>query len=190
MNTLKLRQISLGDELARPTVPEVITKDSPALSVMTDFRKADPGLIEWDTPIQQAHQRLQTERAQLKLVMDGGRHFLGLLLAEDISHQEIIRRVARGSALKDLCVGEFMRPRRELYAFEMEELKGATIREVVATLGQSEQSYCLVVDSERHEIRGVIAVKEIQKQLGIQGPAQSQLGFSQLFKELHPLALN
>lgn len=180
MTTLTLRHIDQQDHLTRPQLPDFLSPDSPALSVMTDFSLSAPNLIGLDMPAIDAERQMRSTGTHLKLVVDAQGQFVGLLSLDDLNHQAIIQRVSKGVHLRDVYVEDFMWPRKLLHAFDLDELAGASIRDMVDTLCSYQQDYCLVVDSRQHEIRGVISVRDVFRYLNLhpesdQGPSFVEL---------------
>lgn len=186
MPTLKLRHIDQEDQLTRPQLPDFLQPHSPALSVMTDFSLSEPSLIGLDTPAIDAERQMRSTGTHLKLVVDQQRQLVGVLSLDDLSHQDIIQRVSKGVPLKAVCVEDFMWRRKELHAFDLDELAGASIRDMVETLRTYEPDYCLIVDSHQHEIRGVISVRDIFRFMNLRPDTTQSPSFVELFNALQP----
>jgi DeoR family transcriptional regulator, catabolite repression regulator len=191
MPTLTLRHLDQQDHLTRPQLPDFLQPgslqlNSPALSVMNDFSLSEPSLIGLDTPAIDAERQMRSTGMHLKLVVDQQRQLVGLLSLNDLSHQAIIQRVSKGVPLKAVCVEDFMWRRKELHAFDLNELAGASIRDLVETLRTYEPDYCLIVDSGRHEIRGVISVRDIFRSMNLRPDTAQSPSFIGLFNALQP----
>ncbi len=103
--------------------------------------------------------------ARLRFVVDDDGLFLGVVTLDDISEQEMIKKMAAGHREHDILVTDFMQSRNQLKAFDYNELSRAKIIDVIETLKLQRQKHCLVIDHDSHEIRGIISGSDIGRAL-------------------------
>ena len=96
MKTLSLFNLDAVDQLVQPTDFTETSLNSPALSVLSDFKHNQPTMIEGNTSATQALQMMQLEHCQLKLVVDADERMLGLIHIEQLSEQALLRQVIQG----------------------------------------------------------------------------------------------
>lgn len=145
-----------------------MTLTSPALSVLTDFRKSKPCVIELGSSAAEAEKFMLEEHVRLKIVVDKADEFVGVISLEDINSQEVIKRIADGAERSELLVANFMRPKNSLKVIQFSELRNSTVGDVVEVLRSNGLQHCLVVDREKHQIRGIISASDLARGLGIQ----------------------
>jgi len=75
---------------------------------------------------------------------------------------------------EELCVADVMAALSELDAIDYEDMKAATVGNVVATLRRHGRNHLLVSElaagEQRHRLRGVISRTQIERQLGMPVP--------------------
>ncbi|WP_158768667.1 CBS domain-containing protein [Paraglaciecola sp. L1A13] len=185
MRNIALYELNQLDELAWPETYQGITLDSPAMSVFTDFKKSKPIVIQADTPINEVEQRMIEEKVRLKIVLDSSQKFIGVISLDDLNDQEKIKRIASGIERTDLCVRHFMRTKEELKVILFRELKRSKIGDVVEMLRANGLQHCLVVDSEVHQIRGIVSASDLAKGLGIAMNLSVSPTFFDIFNEVY-----
>jgi len=175
MSKLSLYKTENIDELLHPDHYSV-TLDSSALEVFTDFNRYEPLVIDASTPAATAEKLLQKVHVRLKLVVDKRGDFVGVIGINDIGRQEYVKKIAAGFKHEELCVEDFMKPKKDLKAFDLTEIKTATIDDVIHALRENGEQHCLVVDHANHYIRGIISASDIVKKLDL--PLSILEGFS------------
>ncbi len=164
---LRTRSVDSVDELAMPDGSVDVTVDSPALTVFTDFRKHQPVVIDSETSIPDAEVYMAKAHVRLNLVVDKSMHFLGTLGFRDLYGEESQKRMAHGTSRTDISVRDVMVPREKLQAIEYDNLTRASVADVIETLKQEHSQHFLIVDSEAHEIRGIVSAGDLARRLHI-----------------------
>jgi CBS domain-containing protein len=164
MNLLALNSI---DHLVHPEEFDEITIDSPGVSVFTDFKKHKPLVIESDISAVKAKYLMQKAHVRLKLVVDKESELLGTISLDQLSDQNFLIHQNKGLDREDILVKNLMTPREEIKALEYKELKTSTIADVIETLRKDGVQHCLVVESQKHQIRGIISTSDIARRLHI-----------------------
>lgn len=166
MKTLPLSRLDTADHLVTPREFDDIEQDSPALSLMTDFRQHRPHAVSAATPALWVARLMATEEVDSKLVVDHHRDFIGLLTGERLSEQSLLAaQVTQGIDRESLTAADLMLPRAAMPALDYKDLAKATVADLVATLQEAGEPYCLVRDHEHQQIRGLISMRELSERL-------------------------
>tara|TARA_R110002072_G_scaffold105615_5_gene230943 strand:+ start:1165 stop:1725 length:561 start_codon:yes stop_codon:yes gene_type:complete len=185
MKKLDFYSVDNFDSLSWPTNPELIGVDSPALEVFTDFRVTQPLVIEANTLAIDAQKFMFHAHVRLKIVVDENNHFLGLLSLDDLSTQEIVKHVSKGDRREEMLVADFMRPKKDLQAFNYVAIQKASIMDVIQALKSAGQQHCLVVDFQEDKIRGIISASDISRKLKLPLDIAMNSSFISIFNILH-----
>jgi DeoR family transcriptional regulator, catabolite repression regulator len=185
MKNIALYDVDMVDELVWPDKYQGITLESPAVAVLTDFRKAKPFVVDEASSAAEAEKLMLEEHVRLKIVVNKSYDFLGVISLEDINSQEVMKRIADGAKRSELLVANFMRPKSSLKAIRFSELKRASVGDVVELLRSNGLQHCLVVDGEKHQIRGVISASDLARGLRIPMNLSISPSFLDIFKAVH-----
>jgi CBS domain-containing protein len=185
MKKLDFYSVDNIDSLSWPAAPELISVDSSAVAVFTDFRLTQPMVIYADTLAIDAQNFMLQAHVRLKIVVDDSNHFLGLLSLDDLNSQEIIKHVSQGGSRDELVVTDFMKSKKDLQAFNFAALEKASIMDVIQALKTVGQQHCLVVDFEENKIRGIISASDISRKLKLPLDISMNSSFVSIFNVLH-----
>jgi hypothetical protein len=119
-----LRVTALNDNatLYRPTqsLPESVTLESSATSVMTDLKQVPAQTIEPEASIEEANTKMIRQGVRLLFVTDAQHHLLGIVTATDIHGGHVVQvLLARGVSRQEVTVREIMTARDHLEAIDM-----------------------------------------------------------------------
>lgn len=181
MKALQFYDAETIDELVWPENYQQITEESPALAIFTDFETHQPLVIDASVKASDAEQHMYEAHVRLKLVVDKNNTFLGVVALEDLDKQEVMKKVVKGHQREDLRVTDMMRPKQDLKVIDYEELKHAHVSDVIAALRRYGHQHCIVVDRERHQIRGLVSASDIARKLKIQIPVHESPKFTELY---------
>jgi CBS domain containing-hemolysin-like protein len=184
MKNIDLHPINKIDELATPDDYHQVTINSPALKVFTDFKFSKPFTIVSSTSAFDTEKLMLKAHVRLKFVINENNHFLGIVSLSELNKQNMIKKVAIGENLKDLSVLEFMIPREDLKAIEYSDLVELSIHDVIHLLQAKGEQHCLVLESERHRIRGIISSSDIARKLHIPLNIKNNLTFIDIFNSI------
>jgi CBS domain containing-hemolysin-like protein len=184
MKRLALYAVEAIDHLVQPADFDSTTLNSPALSVVTDFKHHQPNTISAGTSARDALDMMQQEQTKLKLVVDSDGELVGLLHIDQLSDQAIMRRVAVGDDRADILVADMMRPRERIKALAYQQLEHCSIADVVNTLQSSGEQHCVVIDRQSHQIRGVISAQDLARRLRINLHIKQAPTFLHIFDSL------
>ncbi len=167
MKNLTVYTLEQVDHLIQPAEFLDATLKSPALNVFHDFRINHPMLIDADTRAFDTEEMMRHERSWLKLVVDSQQEMVGILSHEHFSSQSLMQQVSKSVKAKDLLVADLMRPRSEIMALSYQQIQHCTVGDVLNTLQKAGEAYCMVIDRDNHQIRGMISARDITNRLHI-----------------------
>lgn len=168
MKKLTVYTLDQIDHLVQPSEFLDATLTSPALSIFTDFRTSNPSLLEADTNALEAEEMMRQEHAWLKLVVDNHREMVGVISNDQFTSQSLMQHVSKEVKAKDLKVADLMRPRSEVMGLSYQQIQHCTVGDVLHTLQQRGETYCVVVDRDSHQIRGLISARDISNRLHLE----------------------
>ncbi len=185
MRKLSLHNASDINRLVWPTAQDEIDPDLPAIKAFTDFMIHMPSIVHCDENALDAALSMRREHVLLKLVVDSYEQFLGVVTPENLSEQEILKKVAGGFERADLQVRDFMTAKNLLRTLDYRELEHARLADVLVALKTEGQRHCLVVDGEHGRVRGVIAASEVSRRFNLPLSAQYRSTFADIFNAVH-----
>jgi len=184
---LPVTTLAVGATLHRfsQSLPERISVESPALDVMTDLRTVPAVTVDPGATIDEANARMIRNRVRSLFVTDGQDRVLGLITATDILGEKPVQAMqTRSVARHDVLVSEVMTPRELLEVIELDDVRGAKVGHVLATLEHSGRQHAMVVEvyepsyaeqlrpapqaRPRHSVCGLFSLTQIARQLGVQ----------------------
>jgi len=182
MSVLTLHNVEPTDHLVSPAEFSDVELRSPALAVFTDFRRHEPFVIEGSTRAVDAAVLLRQCHNGIRLVVDRNDEFIGTISEADLSEARLLKRVATGEDRNEIRVVDMMMPRREVRALSYEDLKHATVRDLIETLQRQGEQHCLVINERTHNIRGFIAASDLRRRLHISLEEESTPTFARIFE--------
>ncbi len=185
---LAFHRLETGVGYFRPqqTLPDQVTTDDPALSVMTDLSLVSTYTTELATPLTKALEMMVKRGVRLLLVQDANRHIIGLITSRDIEGERPDRILAKaGGAWEDLLVADIMTLKPKLEVLLMEDVARARVGDIIATLRQVNRQHALVLDTDpatgQPTVRGLFSLSQIGVLLGLDiDPAQQPTTFADL----------
>ncbi|HKU70191.1 MAG TPA: CBS domain-containing protein [Burkholderiales bacterium] len=173
---LSATMLQAGVGYAQPTqpVPERITLDDSALSVMTDLKRVTAVIILPGDLADEAHRRMVQRGVRLLLVINQDRKVLGIVTATDILGEKPVmaasqRAIRRGEVL----VKDIMTPQERLEVLSMADVSASKVGHIVSTLQRTGRQHAMVVDTDasgRQTVRGLFSATQIARQLGVAIP--------------------
>lgn len=185
MRTLQFYETQAIDQLAWPEQEQSVSPNSSAREIFTDFTHTQPLMLLASTSAIEAEKLMRKSHVRLKLVVDQHTEFLGVVSLEDLNSQEVIKKLSLGYSREDLSVADFMRPRASLRAFDYHDIERSTIQDVVEALKYSGHQHCLVIDRQRHKIRGIISASDIARKLSLPVDIARDSSFAGIFNAIH-----
>jgi len=162
-----------GVGYAHPTqaVPDRVTLDDPATSVMTDLTRVTAVIILPGDTLDEAHRRMIHRGVRLLLVVDEERKVVGLLTAADIlGEKPVLAASERGLRREEVQVCDVMTPQAHLEVLNMADVRAAKVGHIVATLKKAGRQHTVVLERDAHGrplVRGLFSATQIARQLGV-----------------------
>jgi CBS domain-containing protein len=169
---LPTRRLEAGASIvqAKPWHTEPVSLDSPAVSVMTDLTQVKAATTGPQTPLHHAEQLMIYQGVRMLFVVTEMPSLLGLITSTDLRGDRAVRVVQeRGLHHDELTVGDVMTGLALLDAVELDALRTATVRNLIATLKVHGRNHLLVVEgggAAPRRVRGVVSRAQIERQLG------------------------
>jgi CBS domain containing-hemolysin-like protein len=98
----------------------------------------------------------------------------------------LIRKQAEGFFRKEIKVSDVMIRRRDLPAFDAEEIQRATIGDVVSAIKKSGCRFALVLDRQTHQIQGIFSADELSERLQRPIEIRDESSFYRVFAPVSP----
>lgn len=166
MKKLTISRLDRLDHLVSPYEFSDWTEQSPVLSLMEDFRVHPPHTVRYNLGAAEASRQMTMEGVTGKLVADQHGELVGLLTDDRLSDQSfLIMQATQRATRQELTVADMMQPRAEIPVLEYDALQSALVGDLVRTLRETGEAYCLVLDRDKHHIRGLISLREIAERL-------------------------
>jgi len=185
MKKIHLMALDNVEHLVQPEDFNEITTNSPALTIFTDFKQHLPLLIDADTPAIQADYLMKKAHVRLKLVVDENNELIGTISLQELNDQHIQILQNQGINREDINVRDLMIPRSQQKVVNYQQLVNATIGDVLDVLRKNGTLHCLVVDSDQHQIRGIISASDIARRLHIPVEIATPTTFVDIFKAVN-----
>lgn len=169
--------LKANTSFARPTqkLPERVTLDDPALSVMTDLKVVSVINVRAKASMDSANARMIRYGVRMLLVLDDTDKIAGLITATDILGDKPIRFLQHmGGTHADIQVRDVMTTPRELEVMKLPDVAGAKVGQIVASLKQAKRQHAIVVEEGSdgsQVVCGLFSATQIARQLGIQAQA-------------------
>lgn len=157
--------------LPKTIVHTPVNANSPALEVMTDFRRVSPIAVSRDVSLDEANRLMTLCNVHCLLVIDAQRHLLGLVTeAGTKGHRPLAAAYKMGIRPSELVVANVMIDKHDdAEVIHMEDVIHARVGNVLATLKELAIPYCPVVDHDEdnnHVLCGIFSLSQIERQMG------------------------
>jgi len=96
----------------------------------------------------------------------------------------LIKKVASGYQRDEILVEDLMRHRHDLIALRYGEILRASVGELVEALRDHHQSFCLVLEEESNQVRGLISANDIARGLFVPLNTAENIRFDELSKKV------
>jgi len=168
---LNLHGVGTQLTAARPGLQKTVSIDSPAIEVMTDFRKVMVATISPEETIATATQTMKMRGVRLLLVEDNQHQVIGLITARDTMGEKSIKMAQELSMRHDLLTGkDCMAPRNCFDVLTLDVVEKTEIGNIIATLKAVGRQHALVLGKDidgSDMICGVFSITQIGRQLGV-----------------------
>lgn len=169
---LDLKRLQAGAGYCQPTqpLPDRVTLEDPAMSVMTDLSRVSAVIALPGDTVDEAHRRMIQRGVRLLLVVDANRKVVGIITASDILGEKPVQAAtARGIAREQVLVSDILVGQVHLEVLDMVDVHAAKVGHVVATLKKAGRQHAIVVEHDRYghqTVRGLFSATQIARQLG------------------------
>jgi CBS-domain-containing membrane protein len=190
-DAMTIHELGAGAGLRRPRQSQAarVTRESPALEVMTDLTRVAPATIRTQAPIGGANEYMRSRGVRLLLVTDDEEAVIGLVTARDFLGEKPLRvAVERGVKHDELTVADVMIPAALCEVIGFEAVEAARVGHVMETLRRAGRQHALVVDYDelapRHAlespgrramVRGIFSLSQVARQLGVPAPQPGEV---------------
>ncbi len=185
MKKINLMSLDNIEHLVQPEDFNEITSNSPAVTIFTDFKQHLPLVIDADTPAMQADYMMKKAHVRLKLVVDDKNEMIGTISLQELNEQHIQILQNQGIDRQAITVRDLMIPRSQQKVVSYQQLADASIGDVLDALQTNGSLHCLVVDTDQHQIRGIISASDIARRLHIPVEIAAPTTFVDIFKAVH-----
>ncbi|MFQ5757800.1 MAG: CBS domain-containing protein [Acidiferrobacterales bacterium] len=175
--SLPLETISGEAVLIKPSRGEftMISLDDSAIAVMTDFEEVSPITVRDITPIARALEYMIHSGVRSLFVLDNESRVIGLVTSYDIQGEKPIRYLHsigcthRNCSHEDVLVMDIMEPVDQLQDLLFDDVRRATVGNIVATFKKTGRKHLIVVDMNIGDgtptIHGIFSATQLERQL-------------------------
>ncbi len=171
--------------------PPAVHADSPALRVMTDLAQVPSATITADATLDEANQSMLVRGVRALFVVGVSNDMLGLVTSVDVlGEKPVLVAQRRQSRRSDLRVADVMVPIDRLEAMSIEDVKRASVGNIVSTLKLGGRAHAIVVgkgESGHQTVLGIFSASQIARQLGVQIQSQE---IARTFAEIEAVIAN
>jgi len=170
---LDLKRLQSEAGYCQPTqpLPDRVTLEDPAMSVMTDLTRVSAVVSLPGDTVNEAHRRMIQRGVRLLLVVDAHRKVVGIVTATDILGEKPVQvATARGIPREQVLVSDIMVTQANLEVLDLADVRAAKVGHVVATLRKAGRQHAMVVEQKEEggqSVRGLFSVTQIARQLGV-----------------------
>ena len=167
LRTLKTVSLRQAEHIVSNEDLGIYTLESPAETVITNFKKRTPSLLEQDLSLDEALRFMRKSHVRSAIVIDKGETFLGLLTLADLESRKVLSMADKmGLKRTDLCIADVMTPKAKLRGISIKEVMDARIGDMLQTLQDLGKPHVLLTD-EGGNIAGVVSASEVARKLRI-----------------------
>jgi CBS domain-containing protein len=165
----------------------LITLDSPAMSIFTDFKSRPVETIHPDTSLPNAMIEMKASKVKSLIVVNDEGEILGLVSLKDIQGLKT-GRMAQHHSLSpaELTISHIMTPAHKLETIAFKLLANARVGHIAKIIHEHDLQHLLVVDHDEigaPKVRGIFSATRLARQLGIEAPLGTMS--SHTFEEMH-----
>jgi CBS-domain-containing membrane protein len=171
---LPVFRLEAGECIAQAVPPYLppVTLSAPALEVMTDLTQVIAATVHPSTTLRQAEQIMVLRGVRMLFVATDRPAFVGLITTTDLHGDRQMSLIhERNLRYDELCVADVMTGLSMLDALDFDQVRSATVGQVIATLQRCGRNHLLVVENASpyspRRVRGVISRAQIERQSGL-----------------------
>jgi len=169
---IRLAEIADVEHLLTPEqLAEPVTLRTPATEAMTDFAEVLPVTVAETALVDVALERMKSQHVRLLFAVNDAGHFTGVITARDIAGSKPLAYAEQnGLDRGSVEVRHIMLNKLHLKALTYDQIKDATIGDVMLTLKGSGDQHVLVTDvslADVRRVRGIISASDISRRLKV-----------------------
>lgn len=149
--------------------PPAVSAESPAIQVMTDLALVPSATIIAGASLEEANRSMLARGVRLLLVVSEQNRITGVVSAADVLGEKSVQVAQKlGAKHSDLRVADVMTPVDTTEVLQIEDVKKASVGDIVASLIADGKSHALVVGQQngRQALLGIFSASQIARQLG------------------------
>jgi CBS-domain-containing membrane protein len=182
---------SKGCYLLEAFNPPTVNADSPALGVMTDLSQVPSATITAEASLDDANQSMLVRGVRALFVVGSSNDMTGLVTSVDVlGEKPVLVAQKLRSRRSDLRVADVMVPVDQVETLNIEDVKRASVGNIVATLKLDGRAHAIVVgkgDGGHQTVLGIFSASQIARQLGVQIQSQE---IARTFAEIEAVIAN
>ncbi|WPC68744.1 CBS domain-containing protein [Rhodoferax ferrireducens] len=163
---------SKGCYLLEAFNPPVVNVDSAAILVMTDLSQVPSATINADASLDEANHSMLVRGVRMLFVVGETHNIIGVITTVDaLGEKPVLVAQARQTKRSELRVADVMVPVDKMDALDIEEVKKASVGNIVASLKADGRVHAIVVGQgkdEKQYLLGIFSASQIARQLGVQ----------------------
>jgi CBS domain-containing protein len=164
----------------------LITLDSPAITIFTDFKSRPVETIHPETSLPNGMIEMKASKVKSLIVVNDEGEILGLVSLKDIQGLKT-GRMAQYHSLSpaELTIAHVMTPAHKLETIEFKFLANARVGHIAKIIHEHDLQHLLVVDHDEigaPKVRGIFSATRLARQLGIDPLGTMS---SHTFEEMH-----
>jgi CBS-domain-containing membrane protein len=152
--------------------PPAVDADSPATNVMTDLSQVPSATITGEATLEDANRSMLVRGVRLLLVVGDENKIVGLVTSVDLlGEKPLLVAQRRQSRRSDVRIADLMVPVDKMDAMDIEDVRKASVGDIVASLKSDGRAHALVVGQGkdgRQFLLGIFSASQIARQLGVQ----------------------
>lgn len=152
--------------------PPAVTADSDATLVMTDLSQVPSATINAEASLEEANHSMLVRGVRLLIVVGENKQIAGLVTSTDIlGEKPVLVAQRRQSRRGELRVADVMVPVDKVEAMAIDDVRKASVGDIVATLRSDGRAHAIVVgrgQDGKQYLLGIFSASQIARQLGVQ----------------------
>ena len=152
--------------------PPAVNVDSAAILVMTDLSQVPSATIIADASLDEANHSMLVRGVRLLFVVGETHNIVGVITTVDaLGEKPVLVAQARQTKRSELRVADVMVPVDKMDALDIEDVKKASVGNIVASLKADGRVHAIVVGQgkdEKQYLLGIFSASQIARQLGVQ----------------------
>lgn len=157
----QVEHIATGDELG------ILTLESAATALITNFKQKRPAMLEQDLSIDDALRFMRKSHVRSVIVIDAAENFTGLVTSADLESRKVLARADKmGLQRTELTIRDLMTTKDKLFGIRLHDVENARVGDMLRTLQDLGKPHVLLTD-DQGEIAGLVSASDVARKLHI-----------------------